>query len=96
MPKGPRKLRRYLLKKTFGRIPTYLAGRMKEQAGQKRNDKLTPEEKDSNCDHSGTRKYVPTHIQPLQQFHRLGLNINKSCNEGYFNCAKRNEKSMGE
>ncbi|KAG0617776.1 hypothetical protein M758_4G014200 [Ceratodon purpureus] len=56
MPKGPKKMRRYLLKKTFGRIPTYLAARLKSAADQKKKGKDTPEERAEDCEHEGTRK----------------------------------------
>jgi hypothetical protein len=51
-------MRRYLLKKTFGRIPTYLVGRLKELATEKAKGKLTHEERAANCEHDGTRKYA--------------------------------------
>lgn len=51
--KCPKKMRRYLAKKTYGKLPSYLTGRMREAAAQKKKD--SPEEQQA-CKHEGTRK----------------------------------------
>jgi hypothetical protein len=51
--KCPKKMRRYLMKKTYGKLPTYLTNRMRQVAEQKKKD--NPEEQ-AKCRHDGTRK----------------------------------------
>lgn len=54
----PKKKRKYVTKKNYGKVPAYLANRIASAAKKKKRE--SPEEM-AKCNHEGTRKYDSIH-----------------------------------